>query len=127
MMGVISKAKIRPDMILIDGFGINHPRRCGIATQIGIKLDIPAIGVGKSFLCGDIKNNSIYQGGEMTGRMIRAIPEQKPVYVSPGHRISLKSAVQVVKHCIKGHRQPEPTRLAHEYVTSLKNRISRKS
>jgi len=124
MMGVISKAKIMPDMVLIDGFGINHPRRCGIATQIGIMLDLPTIGVGKSFLCGEIKGSGIYQDGEMTGRMVRTIPEQKPIYVSPGHKVSLNSAVKVVKHCLKGHRQPEPTRLAHEYVTTLKKRVA---
>ncbi|BAI61530.1 endonuclease V [Methanocella paludicola SANAE] len=122
MMGVIKKAKVRPDLIMVDGFGTNHPRRCGIATHIGIKLDVPAIGVGKSFLCGEVQGQRIIQDGEETGRLVRAISGQKPVYVSPGHKISLKTAVKVVKHCMAGHRQPEPTRQAHEYVTSIKNR-----
>jgi deoxyribonuclease V len=123
MISAIEDAKITPDMIMVDGFGTNHPRRCGIATHIGIKLDMPTIGVGKSFLCGSIKGNRIYQNGELVGQIIRAMPEQKPVYVSPGHKISLNTAVRVVKHCIRGHRQPEPTRLAHEYVTAMKAKI----
>jgi deoxyribonuclease V len=123
MMAVIEKAKLRPDVVMVDGFGTNHPRRCGIATHIGIKLDMPTIGVGKSFLCGSIKGNRIYQNGELVGQIIRAMPGQKPVYVSPGHKLSLNTAIRVVKHCIRGHRQPEPTRLAHEYVTAMKAKI----
>jgi len=126
MMAVIEKAKVRPDLVMVDGFGTNHPRRCGIATHIGIKLDMPTIGVGKSFLCGEVKNGRIYQEGRITGRIVRAVPEQKPVYVSPGHRISLVTAIKVVKHCIRGHRQPEPTRRAHEYATSLNSLYSRR-
>lgn len=123
MMGAITKAKVKPDLVMVDGFGANHPRRCGIATQVGILLDIPTIGVGKSFLCGTLKGDRILQDGEVTGRLVRARPGQKPVYVSPGHRISLKAAVKVVKHCQGGHRQPEPTRQAHEYATALKGKI----
>ncbi len=127
MMGAIQKAKLKPDIVMVDGFGTNHPRRCGIATHIGIELDMPTIGVGKSFLCGQLHGSRIFQDGVETGRLVRARPEQKPVYVSPGHRISLKTAVKVVKHCQAGHRQPEPTLLAHEYVTSLKNKLFRAS
>jgi deoxyribonuclease V len=123
MIGAITKAKVKPDLVMVDGFGTNHPRRCGIATQIGITLDMPTIGVGKSFLCGTLKGDWIYQDGVMTGKLVRAKPDQKPVYVSPGHKISLRSAVKIVKQCMGGHRQPGPTRLAHEYVTALKARM----
>jgi deoxyribonuclease V len=123
MMGAITKAKVKPDVVIVDGFGTNHPRRCGIATHIGITLDMPTIGVGKSFLCGNLRGDRIYQDGEITGKLVRAAPDKKPVYVSPGHKLSLKTAVKAVKHCISGHRQPEPTRLAHEYVTALKAKL----
>jgi deoxyribonuclease V len=120
---VIGEAKVKPDIIMIDGFGTNHPRRCGIATQVGIELDMPAIGVGKSFLCGKIKGDDIYQGDEKVGKVLHSIQYPRPIYVSPGHRISLDTSVKVVKHCIKSHRLPEPARLAHEYVTMLKKRL----
>jgi len=120
MMDVIRKSKVRTDLIMVDGFGANHPRRCGIAMHIGVKLDIPTIGVGKSFLCGEIRDDYIYQDGEKTGKLVRAKPGMKPVYISPGHRVSLETSIGIVTHCMAGHRQPEPTRLAHEYVTGLK-------
>lgn len=124
VIGAIEKAKVKPDLIMVDGFGTNHPRRCGIACQVGIKLDMPAIGVGKSFLCGTIKNNDIYQGGDVTGRLVYSKGSKKPIYVSPGHRISLDTAVSLVQECkIKG-KLPEPTRLAHEYATELKQKLS---
>jgi deoxyribonuclease V len=120
MMAVIGKAKVKPDIVLVDGFGTNHPRRCGIATHIGIKLDMPTIGVGKSFLCGETCDDGyICQAGEKVGKMIYSAGSKRPVYVSPGHKISLDTAVEIVSHCIKTGRQPEPTRLAHEYVSGL--------
>jgi deoxyribonuclease V len=67
---------------MVDGFGTNHPRRCGIATHIGIKLDMPTIGVGKSFLCGDLRGNRIYQDGEITGKLVRAVPDKKGLCIS---------------------------------------------
>ncbi len=123
MIAAIEKAKIKPDVLMIDGFGINHPRRCGIACHIGITLDIPAIGVGKSFLCGKIKNDDIYQGDDRVGRLLYAKGAKLPVYVSPGHRISLDTAVRIVSSC-QVHRIPEPVRLAHEYVTVLKLEVA---
>ena len=119
----IEGAKVKPDVIMIDGFGTNHPRRCGIATKVGIDLDMATIGVGKSFLCGEIKGDDIYQEGEKVGKLFHSARYPKPIYVSPGHRISLETSVKVVKHCIKSHRLPEPARLAHEYVTRLKNNL----
>ena len=123
MIGAIEKAKITPDLLMVDGFGTNHPRRCGIACHIGIKLDIPAIGVGKSFLCGKIRGDDIYQNDEKTGRLVYADNTKKPVYVSVGHKISLETAVSIVSSCFIKGKIPEPTRLAHEYVTMLKHEL----
>jgi deoxyribonuclease V len=106
---------------LLACFGVNHPRRCGIATHIGIKLDRPAIGVGKSFLCGEACDDGyICQAGEKVGRLVYSAGSKRPIYVSPGHKISLDAAVEIAMHCIKTGRLPEPARLAHEYVTELK-------
>jgi deoxyribonuclease V len=120
MIGAFRRLASDVDVLMIDGFGINHPRRCGIATEIGLKLDMPTIGVGKSFLCGDISDGYIFQNGERTGKLIYSGVYKRPVYVSPGHKITLDTAVEIVTHCIRSGRIPEPTRLAHEYVTALK-------
>src|SRR5208337_4581181 len=126
MTGVLQKAKIKPDLAMIDGFGTNHPRRCGIATHIGITLDLPTIGVGKSFLCGEIKGDEVYQGNEKVGRMLYTKVGKHPIYVSPGHKISLDSAVNIVLNCRQKGKLPEPIRLAHEYVTDTKRRLYNK-
>ncbi|MGA9140991.1 MAG: endonuclease V [Methanocella sp.] len=124
MMAAVRKIEHDVDVLMIDGFGINHPRMCGIATHVGVKLDIPAIGVGKSFLCGEACGEGyICQSGERVGKMVYSVGSKRPVYVSPGHKVSLDTAVEVVEHCIRTGRQPEPTRLAHEYVTALKQEV----
>ena len=108
MMSVIQKAKVKPDLVMVDGFGTNHPRRCGIATHIGVKLDVPTIGVGKSFLCGTVKGDDIYQGDERVGRLVYTKGIKRPIYVSPGHRISLDTAVNIVSASIIKGKLPEP-------------------
>ncbi|WP_424356785.1 endonuclease V [Methanocella sp. MCL-LM] len=124
MISACRKLKSDVDVLMIDGFGTNHPRRCGIATQIGLQLEMPTIGVGKSFLCGNIRDDGyVYQGAERTGKLIYSSRSKKPVYVSPGHRISLDTSVELVEKCMKSDRIPEPTRLAHEYVTGVKNTL----
>jgi len=123
MMAAVRKIRSDVDILMIDGFGVNHPRMCGIATHIGVKLDKPTIGVGKSFLCGEACGDYICQSGERVGKMVYSGSSKRPVYVSPGHKISLDTAVEVVKYCIRSGRIPEPTRLAHEYVTALKHEV----
>lgn len=123
MISAYEKLEVKPDILVVDGFGTNHPRRCGIATYIGVKLDIPTIGAGKSFLCGTVLDDYVYQSGERVGKIIRSGKSKKPIYVSPGHRISLSTSADIVMHCIKSGRLPEPTRLAHEYVTGLKSSL----
>jgi deoxyribonuclease V len=124
MFAAFQKVSKGVDVLMVDGFGINHPRRCGIATHIGVKLDMPTIGVGKSFLCGEeCGDGYICQDGERVGKMVFSAGSKRPVYVSPGHKISLDSAVEIVTACIRIGRQPEPTRLAHEYVTGMKREV----
>jgi len=124
MIGAVQKLKIGADVLMIDGFGTNHPRRCGIATQIGLELELPAIGVGKSFLCGEIREDGyVYQDGERVGKLVFSKSSKKPIYVSPGHRISLDTSIELVEKCIRLGRIPEPIRLAHDFVTALKNDV----
>jgi deoxyribonuclease V len=112
----------KPDLILVDGQGISHPRRMGLASHLGLVLDIPTIGCAKSKLCGnhtDVPDSAgsfsmLIDKEEIIGSVLRTKVNTKPVYISIGHKISLHSAVKWVFSCCKGYRIPEPTRLAHK-------------
>ena len=110
-----------PDLILIDGQGIAHPRRLGLASHVGLFLDLPTIGCAKSILCGRHRpvgeeagsHVELLDNGELIGAALRTKSRVKPIYVSVGHKIDLASALQWVINCCRGYRLPEPTRLAH--------------
>ena len=106
----------KPDVLLVDGNGILHPRRIGLASHVGILLNTPTIGVAKSLLCGELKNNKIYVNGEARAHVFQSKEGCNPIYVSPGHRVSLDSSLKIVKKCMGKHKIPEPIRLAHEIV-----------
>ena len=114
-----------PDLVLCDGHGYAHPRRFGLACHLGLWLDIPAIGVAKSRLTGVHEEPGpekgdvawLLAGGgarprERIGAVLRTRARVKPVYVSAGHRVSLRSAVSLALACATRYRLPEPTRLA---------------
>ena len=110
-----------PDLVLIDGQGIAHPRRFGLASHVGLFLGLPTIGCAKSILCGQHQpvgkeagsHAELFDNGELVGAALRTKSGVKPIYVSVGHRINLASALQWVMKCYRGYRIPEPTRLAH--------------
>jgi deoxyribonuclease V len=112
---------IVPDVVLVDGQGIAHPRRLGIASHLGLWLDLPTIGCAKSRLCGEHDDpgalrgawSRLMDGAEEIGRVLRTRDRVRPLFVSPGHRVGLERAVQIVLACGRGYRLPEPTRLAH--------------
>jgi deoxyribonuclease V len=112
---------ITPDLIVVDGQGIAHPRRLGLASHIGLLLDIPTIGCAKSRLCGKFEEPSTIIGSstelkdadETIGAVLRTKAWTKPIFVSTGHKIDLQSAILWVMKCCRGFRLPEPTRLAH--------------
>jgi deoxyribonuclease V len=111
-----------PDLILVDGQGIAHPRRIGLASHLGLILDMPTIGCAKSRLCGNHEvlglepgeQTDLVHDEETVGVVLRTRRGTKPVYVSVGHRIDLLTAVQWVLACCQGYRLPEPLRLAHQ-------------
>ncbi|UCH42187.1 MAG: deoxyribonuclease V [Dehalococcoidales bacterium] len=115
------KLSINPDLVLVDGQGIAHPRRFGLASHLGLFLDTPTIGCAKSLLCGshvapgDEAGNyeGITDSGEIIGVVLRTKRRIKPVYVSIGHKVDLATAIHWVLSCCRGYRLPEPTRLAH--------------
>lgn len=110
-----------PDLILVDGQGIAHPRRMGLASHLGLFLNTPTIGCAKSLLCGqhEVPGEApgsyaeIVDRGEVIGAALRTKLGVKPVYVSIGHKINLESAIYWVLKCCRGYRLPEPSRLAH--------------
>ncbi len=127
IISAFKKLKTPPDILLVDGAGINHPRRAGIATHIGVALDVPTIGITKKILCGEGKEpaqvgeaNPLIYEGKNVGWLLKSTNRSRAIVVAPGHRVSLDSSLSIVKSCLRGHKLPEPVRLAHEYVNGLK-------
>src|SRR5215468_7922679 len=122
------KLKTKPDALMLDGQGIAHPRRFGIACHVGVLLDLPTIGCAKSILVGKYGELGLEAGnrsplvdrGEQVGVALRTKNKVAPVYVSPGHLIDLDSAVDLVLRSTGKYRQPEPTRQAHLLVNRLR-------
>lgn len=124
------KLRNRPDVLMVDGQGIAHPRGLGIASHVGVILDIPSIGVAKERLYGRYREPPDKEGawtplisppnGKTIGAVLRTKKGTKPVFVSIGHRVDLKTAVRITLQCTKGYRLPEPTRQADIFVARLK-------
>lgn len=115
-----TKLNQKPDLLMVDANGILHPRRIGMASHLGILLDVPTIGVAKNPYVGEVKGDKIYYNDKLRGVLVKTKTGSKPLYISPGHRISLKTAVEIVKKCLKDpHKLPEPLHLAHRYVKEL--------
>jgi deoxyribonuclease V len=132
IVNAFGKLKTRPDLLLIDGAGINHPRSAGLATHIGVALDVPTIGITKKILCG--KGDEPSNVGEASplvymdktvGWLLKSSKKSKPIVVAPGHRVSLESSLSIVKACLRGHKLPEPARLAHEYANTCKKNVEK--
>ena len=120
LLAAWSRLTRKPDLLFVDGQGIAHPRRLGIASQLGVLLDIPTIGVAKSRLVGDIQGTRIMHHGEPVAALVTLRPRANPLHISPGHRISLETAVVWVRRVATGHRLPAPTRAAHLAAGALR-------
>jgi deoxyribonuclease V len=111
-----------PDLVMVDGQGYAHPRRLGIASHLGLMLDLPTIGCAKSVLCGRYgeldteagATSPLVHRGEVVGAALRTRTGVSPIIVSAGHRIDLETSTQWVMASCRGYRIPEPTRLAHK-------------
>jgi deoxyribonuclease V len=125
VLDALEQLKITPDLLLCDGQGTAHPRRLGIACHIGLLVDLPAIGVAKSRLVGKHDEVPDQKGAwvplqykdETIGAVLRTRPKTKPLYISPGHRISLPTAIDYVLRCTPKYRLPETTRFAHKLAS----------
>jgi deoxyribonuclease V len=120
ILGAFELLKQQPELVMVDGQGIAHPRRLGIASHLGLWLDLPSIGCAKSILTGHHKPLSEEVGSwvpleadrEVLGAVLRTRAHVKPMIISLGHRISLETSLRYVLACGRGYRLPEPTRLA---------------
>lgn len=125
VLEALQRLSTRPDLLLCDGQGIAHPRRLGIACHLGLLVDIPAIGVAKSRLVGEHPPVPLERGSwvpltdrdETIGAVLRTRSGVKPLYISPGHRISLESAIDWAMRCTPRYRLPETTRRAHHLAS----------
>lgn len=121
LLAACERLTLIPDLFIADAQGIAHPRRLGLASHLGLLLDVPAIGCAKSILCGSHGSlgeepgsyASLLDNGEVIGAALRTKRGVKPVYVSIGHKVDLEAAIHWVLACCRGYRLPEPTRLAH--------------
>lgn len=123
----VRKLFTRPTLIFVDGCGINHPRMAGLASFIGVVLDLPTIGVSKSALCGDYElpdrageATPLSYNGKRVGHLLRSKKACRPIVIAPGHRVSVDSSLELAREYLADHKLPEPCRRAHEYVNWAK-------
>ena len=120
IIDAINKLTVKPDIILVDGQGIAHSKGMGIASHIGVLIDIPTIGCAKSRLVGEYKEPGVRKGswsplqynGKVVGAVLRTRDHVRPLFVSPGHRVDLKASIEIVLGCTGKYRIPEPLRRA---------------
>ncbi|HHE04515.1 MAG TPA: endonuclease V [candidate division WOR-3 bacterium] len=117
----------KPDCIILDGHGIAHPKKAGLACFVGVIYDIPAIGVAKSPLVGNFHIpcedrgcwEPVYYKSEKVGEVVRTRSKTKPIFVSPGHRINFSASRNIVLNLVMKSKLPEPLRLAHLRAKSM--------
>src|SRR5437879_6838091 len=122
ILGAFARLREQPDLVMVDGQGIAHPRYLGIASHLGLWLDLPTIGCAKSILRGHYDEKALSEEAgswvplmfknERVGAVVRTRSHVKPMIISLGHRISLETSIKYVLACSKGYRLPEPTRQA---------------
>jgi deoxyribonuclease V len=126
--GALRKVETAVDVVILDAQGLAHPRRMGLASHIGLFLDVPTVGCAKSLLVGKFEEPGLEKGsaadlvhrGEVVGRVVRTRERVSPIYVSVGNGIDLRNAVELVLACCTRYRLPEPTRQAHNAANRLR-------
>jgi deoxyribonuclease V len=128
LLGALRKMETAVDVVILDAQGLAHPRRMGLASHVGLFIDVPTVGCAKSVLVGKFEEPKEEKGsatdmvhrGEVVGRAVRTREKVSPVYVSVGNRIDLDSSVELVLACCSRYRLPEPTRQAHNAANRLR-------
>lgn len=128
LLSAWQKLSVAPDVLMLDGHGVMHPRRAGVATHFGLAANVATLGCAKKRLIGrfddpapaqDSVSELIYQG-EMRGYVYRSRAGIKPIFISPGSGMSYEDALSITRLTCAGYRLPEPTRLAHQYVNEIR-------
>lgn len=123
IFNTFAKFENKPDLIMVEGNGILHPAKSGLASYVGVSLNIPTIGVAKKLLCGEVHQGKVYVDKEVRGVVLYPKHGSNPIFVSPGHRISADTAAEIVKSFLKPKfKLPEPIRLAHKSANKLKKK-----
>lgn len=130
-LAALRSLRRRPDLLFMDGAGVNHPRLSGLATHIGVTLDLPTIGVTKSILCGTCERPPQRPGesaplvfqGRRVGVLLKSRASAGPIVVAPGHRVSVESAEALARRWLRGQRLPEPVRRADAEVRRYRNAL----
>jgi deoxyribonuclease V len=124
--GMLKAVKgVNADVFMVGAQGLAHPRRAGLACHLGVVINKPTLGVAKSKLCGEASMppnqkgayTLLKDGGEIIGAVVRTQQNAKPVYISIGHKLFLKTAIKIILDTTRNHRLPEPLRTAHELAT----------
>ncbi len=121
--------EIEPDLLIVDGHGIAHPLKCGLATYVGVELNKPTLGVARSLIIGEVnkENNLIQVRDFILGKQITTKAHAKPLFVSPGNYISVETAAKIVeKLVIPPHKMPEPLHVAHKLARREMQKIREK-
>jgi len=134
MVRAMEKLTVKPQIFLINAQGIAHPRLCGCASHVGVITDKATIGVAQSKLCGEYEKEPERPGewtpltyqGQVVGAVYKSKTGCKPIFISPGHKITLKTSIKIVKKCIKNHKLPEPLQKAHRQANKEKIRLMQK-
>lgn len=124
MTECFDKLQEQPDVLFIEGHGIAHPRKCGIAAHFGIIIQKPTIGIAKNLLVGEAKDGEIIINGKACGFKLQTKEGSKPIYASPGNMISLKTALELTKKfTVKPHKLPEPLVQARKFASKICDEI----
>jgi deoxyribonuclease V len=122
------KLTVRPDVLMLDGQGIAHPRRFGIGSHVGLLLNLPTVGCAKTLLVGKYEApleaagnwSPLRHKDEVIGAVLRTKHRVNPIFISPGYLADIPSSIDLALRCVNGYRIPEPTRLAHLFVNALR-------
>ncbi|MFQ5452747.1 MAG: endonuclease V [Candidatus Zixiibacteriota bacterium] len=134
IINTLAKLKCEPDIIIVHGHGIAHPRRCGIASLIGLAFDKPSIGCARKLLTGNLRQVSPTKGSyqpiilnsKEVGIAYRSKDNVKPIFISPGYKCNLNQSKDIIVKNLRGFRLPEPLRIAHLIANKFKRHIENK-